>query len=161
MQLAMNGYDFSLGPGGGSLATLGVLTGNSVILGLTDAMWQKYAIGPHFNLPTANFCYHSRSNLDPSASPNDRAGLYQDWSAQAVLKRGGSFMVCHNALTNLANTLARKAAVNDEVALDEISRNLLPGFLLVPAGVTAVQACAGIRLETLHHVEREPNFRCR
>lgn len=139
MQLAMNGYDFSLKRGSGTLATLGVLVGDAVILGMNDAMWRKYEIGRHFNTAQNNIFYYAKSKLDPNASPNDPAGLYQDHSAQAVLKRGGSFMVCHNALTGRARTLAAKVGVNAEVALDEMSHNLLPGFMLVPAGITAVQ----------------------
>jgi len=139
MQLAMNGYDFSLKRGSGTLATLGVLVGDAVVLGLNDAMWQKYNVGRHFNTTKNNVFYHAKSNLDPNASPNDPAGLYQDHSAQAVLKRGGSFMVCHNALTGRARTLAAQIGINPEAALNEMSHNLLPGFMLVAAGVTAVQ----------------------
>lgn len=137
MQLAMNGYDFSLGHNNGSLLTLGILMGSAVILGLNDTTWQKYDIGRHFNLASTNVCYQAKSNLNPDVSPNDRTGMYQDWSGQAVLKRGGRFMVCHNALTNLANSIAGKTSPSD--ALDEMSHNLLPGFMLVPAGVTAAQ----------------------
>ena len=139
MQLAMNGYDFSLKRGSGTLATLGVLVGDAVVLGLNDAMWQKYDIGRHFNTAKNNVFYYAKSNLDPNVSPNDPGGLYQDHSAQAVLKRGGSFMVCHNALTGRARTLAAKIGVNAEEALTELRHNLLPGFMLVAAGITVVQ----------------------
>jgi intracellular sulfur oxidation DsrE/DsrF family protein len=138
MQLAMNSYDFSLGPGRGRLATLGVLINDSVILGLNDVVWEKYAIGKRYNLAKTNVYYGATSSLDPNVSPNDPNGLYQDWSAQAVLKRGGSFMVCHNALSGLANTLA-SSRLKCDAALAEMSANLLPGFLLVPSGLTAVQ----------------------
>jgi intracellular sulfur oxidation DsrE/DsrF family protein len=137
MQLAMNAYDFSLGPERGQLATLGVLVGDSVILGLNDAIWEKYLIGKRFGLARSNIYYYATSSLDPKASPNDPNGLYQDWSAQAVLKRGGSFMVCHNALGNLVASLVGRARC--ATVLNEVSRNLMPGFLLVPAGLTAVQ----------------------
>lgn len=139
MQLAMNGYDFSLGPDHGTLATLGVLTGNAVILGLDDAMWSKYGIGQHFGLDRTNVCYRATSNLDPTASPNDPAGMYQDWSAQAVLKRGGSFTVCHNALTNVASALTGGSSIGLDGVLAELGTHLLPGFMLVPAGITVVQ----------------------
>lgn len=139
MQFAMNGYNLSLAPGSGTLATLGVLVGDAAILGLNDAMWKKYDIGRHFNTAKTNVFYYAKSKLDPNASPNDPKGLYQDYSAQAVLKRSGSFMVCHNALTDKAQLLASKVGINEETALDEMSHSLMPGFLLVAAGVTAVQ----------------------
>ena len=139
MQLAMNGYNFSLESRGESLATLGVLSGSAVVLGLNDKMWEKYDIGRNFSLPKTNQYYRATSNLDPNASPNDPAGLYQDWSAQAVIARGGSFMVCHNALTNVANGIARSGNMPTQDAVEDMAQNLLPGFMLVPAGVTAVQ----------------------
>ena len=54
MQVSMNAYDYSLSHVGSSLATLGVLTGYTVIFGLNNAMWQKYSIGSHFILSATN-----------------------------------------------------------------------------------------------------------
>jgi intracellular sulfur oxidation DsrE/DsrF family protein len=139
MQQAMNGYDFSLAASHGKLATLGVLVGDSVILALNGAMWEKYGIGKRYNLPKSNIYYNAKSNLNPDVSPNDPNGLYQDWSAQAVLKRGGSFMVCHNALTGFANSMALKVGSDCASVLAELSQNVLPGFLVVPSGLVAVQ----------------------
>lgn len=151
MQFAMNGYDFSLAPRAGKLATVGVLNGSAVIFGLNDALWEKYGLGKRFKLEGTNVYYNAKSNLDPKASPNDPSGLYQDWSAQAVLKRGGSFMVCHNSLTKLAHECAAASGSNVRVVLAEMIRGLLPGFRLVPAGVTAVQLAQehGWKLYTL------------
>jgi hypothetical protein len=139
MQFAMNGYDFSLRRGRGTLATLGVVAGLAVVLSLNDAMWQKYAIGKHFDLAQTNVYYQAKSSLDPKASYDDPNGLYQDWSAQAVLKRGGWFMACHNALANVASQCAINAGTGSRLVLDDMIRNLQPGFTLVPAGVTAIQ----------------------
>ena len=139
MQFAMNGYDFSLGLRGPTLATLGVVAGSSVILGLNDAMWQKYQIGKRFNVAATNVYYRAKFNLDPNLSPNDPTSLYQDLSAQAVLKRAGSFMLCHNALASLAHSCAATTRTTSESVLAEMIHNLQPGFMLVPAGVTAVQ----------------------
>ena len=88
MQNSMNAYQFSLGLG--NLSTLGVLIGPSIVFALTDAMWTKYGIGKALgsDLAATNIYYKATSNLDSGASPDDPKGLYQDWSAQAVLKRG-------------------------------------------------------------------------
>ncbi len=140
MQNAMNAYQFSYGLGAGSLATLAVLIGPSIVLGLNDAMWHKYHIGAAFKLDSTNTYYQADSNLDPSASPDDPNGIYQDWSAQACLKRGASFMMCHNATTAVAGVLGQAANVDPATALSDFVHNMLPGFLMVPAGVAAVQA---------------------
>ncbi len=138
MQFAMNGYQFSL-PHPIKLATLAVLSGASVVLGVNDAMWKKYGIGGRYGLAQTNVYYPAQSDLNPQAAPDDPKGLYQDFSAQAVLKRGGSLMVCHNALTYAAANCALRLGYSADTCLREWLDNLLPGFILVPAGVTAVQ----------------------
>lgn len=141
MQNSMNAYQFSLGLG--NLSTLGVLIGPSIVLGLNDAMWKKYGfgtgLGKDLGLATSNVYYLASSNLDPSADPDDPKGMYQDWSAQAVLKRGGQFFVCHNAMTGVAMLLAMKMNGDPKTILADWEKNLLPGFQMVPAGVAAMQ----------------------
>jgi hypothetical protein len=140
MQNSLNAYEFSYGLGAGSLTTLAVLIGPSIVLALNDAMWKKYHIGTAFKVDDTNTYYQPSSNLDLSASPDDPNGIYQDWSTQALLKRGASFMVCHNATTAVAGMLGQGAGVDASSALADFEHNLLPGFLMVPAGVAAVQA---------------------
>jgi len=137
MQNAMNAYEFSFG--NGKLSTLAVLIGPSIVFALNDAAWQKYHIGGALNLDATNTYYRADSNLDLSATPDDPDGIYQDWSGQAVLKRGGKFMVCHNATTAVAGLFASKLGLKPQDVLADFKRNMLPGFMLVPAGVGAVQ----------------------
>jgi hypothetical protein len=139
MQNSMNAYEFSYGMGPGSLSTLAVLMGPGVVFALNDAMWSKYKFGAAFNLAPTNIYYTATSNLDLSASPDDPNGIYQDWSAQAVMKRGGAFMVCHNAMTAGAGMIASKAGLDPKTVLADFSANVLPHFQVVPAGVAAVQ----------------------
>lgn len=140
MQNSLNAYQFSFGMGPGSLAALGVLIGPSIVYGLNDATWKKYDIGAALNLAATNIYYRATSNLKASASADDPNGLYQDWSAQAIMKRGGMFMVCHNATTAVAAMFAQKSGESTQTVLADFVKNLLPGFQLVPAGVGAVQA---------------------
>lgn len=139
MQNSLNAHEFSFGFGRGSLATLAVLMGPAVILGLDDAMWRKYNFAKAFNVAETNVYYRATSNLDLSASPDDPNGVYQDWSAQAVLHRGGAFMVCHNALTAVSMAIAAAAGSTTDDVLAEFKHHLLPGYQIVPAGVGAVQ----------------------
>jgi intracellular sulfur oxidation DsrE/DsrF family protein len=57
-----------------------------------------------------------------------------------LMKRGASFMVCHNATTAFAGMLGQGVGVDPKSALADFVANMLPGFLMVPAGVAAVQA---------------------
>ncbi len=140
MQNSLNAYQFSYGMGANGLAVLAVLIGPSIALALNDKMWKKYKIGAMLKADATNTYYPADSNLDLSASPDDPNGIYQDWSAQALLKRGASFMVCHNATTAFAGMLGQKVGVEPKAALSDFEANMLPGFLMVPAGVAAVQA---------------------
>jgi len=142
MQFALNGFQFSLPHGPEKLATLGVFSGSAVAFALDDDMWREYEIGKRFVLAETNTYYRASSNLDPHAAPNDPKGLYQDWSAQAVLKRGGAFMVCHNALTYFASDCALRQGKNPQTVLDDWMSHLLPGFNAVPSGITAIQLAA-------------------
>jgi hypothetical protein len=138
MQNSMNAFEFSLEQGPGSLATLAVLTGPSIVFSLSNAMWQKYGFGDAFKLAATN-TYYTAKSLRRTASPDDPDGIYQDWSAQAVLHRGGAFMVCHNAMTAVAGLIAQKAGLQAAAVLAEFERSTLPGFLVVPAGVATTQ----------------------
>ncbi|MBV8374107.1 MAG: hypothetical protein JO302_01245 [Candidatus Eremiobacteraeota bacterium] len=138
MQNSLNCFEFSYGMGSGSLATLAILTGPSVVYGLGDDLWKKYGFGAAFSLAATNM-YYTAASLKQSGSPDDPESIYQDWSAQAVMHRGGAFMVCHNALTAIATLLGSKAGVPAAQALADFERGLLPGFQLVPSGVGATQ----------------------
>lgn len=138
MQNAMNAFEFSHEMGPGSLATLAVFTGRSMAFSLRDEMWTKYGLGAAFALAPTNEYYRAAS-LRETGNPDDPNSIYQDWSAEAVLHRGGSFMVCHNALAVQATLLAAKSGGNAEAILADFTGNILPGFQVVPAGVAATQ----------------------
>lgn len=138
MQNALNAYEFSYGMGAGSLAVLGVLLGPSIVYAFDDDIWKKYNVGTAFSLNPAN-TYYKASSLKRTASPDDPDGIYQDWSAEAILKRGGAFMVCHNATTAIAALLSQKAGTTPAAGLAEFEKHLLPGFQMVPSGVAAIQ----------------------
>ncbi len=142
MQNAMNAYEFSLGLG--KLSTLGVLLGPSIVFALSDSVWTKYGfgtglIGQILGLTATNTYYKAGSNLDPAVDPDDPKGLYQDFTAQAISKRNGKFFVCHNAMTAIAGLAASKNKANPNTVLADFEKNVLPGFLVVPAGVAALQ----------------------
>jgi intracellular sulfur oxidation DsrE/DsrF family protein len=138
MQNSMNAYQFSLGTG--KLSTLGVILGSSIVLALNDNVWKKYSFGKAFKLGNTNAYYAASSNLNLGASADDPNGVYQDWSAQAVMARGGKFFVCHNAMTGIAAVLSSKMPGTAPAGvLADFEKNILPGFIVVPAGVAAIQ----------------------
>ena len=136
---SMNAFEFSYPSSIGPVTTAAVLMAPAMVFALKDSMWQKYRIGKEFNLPSTNEFYKATSNLEMSASPDDPNGIYQDWSAEALLKRGTKFFVCHNATTAVAAMIAAKSSASMPAILSDFEKNLLPGFTFVPAGVATVQ----------------------
>jgi hypothetical protein len=141
MQNSLNAFAFSQPQDGGpGMAVAAVLLGPAIVFGLSDDMWRRYGFGAALKLDPVNTYYRASSSLDPAADPDDPNGMYQDWSAQAVQRRGGSFMLCHNAMTAVAGLFAQGMGKDPRAVLSDFERNTLPGFLVVPAGVAAVQA---------------------
>jgi hypothetical protein len=147
VQNALNAGEVSFGWGHGKVASAAVLLGPSVVLGLNDAMWAKYPFGEMFNLKDAagkpeksNVYYKAQTNLSEEGDAGAGGNIYQDWSAEACIKRGTAFMVCHNALTAFAGMMAMQGGGDPHAAVAEWKAALLPGFMIVPAGVGALHA---------------------
>ena len=147
MQNSLNAGEFSFGWGKGNVAAAAVLYGPSVVLALNDAMWAKYNFGNAFGLKdasgkpeTANVYYKAQTSMSFEGDPGAGGNIYQDWSGQACLKRGALFMVCHNALSAFSGMMAMGMGTDPKAALAEWKANMLPGFMIVPAGVGALQA---------------------
>jgi hypothetical protein len=147
VQNSFNAGEFSFGWGKGNVGVGAVLYGPSIILALNDAMWAKYNFGTAFGLKdasgkpeTANVYYKAETTMSFDGDPGAGGNIYQDWSGEACLKRGAVFMVCHNALTAFAGMMAMGMGKDPKATLAEWKANLLPGFLIVPAGVGTLQA---------------------
>jgi hypothetical protein len=130
---------FNAGPAG--LHVAGVLYhGYSVLLSLDDPMYAKYPLGELLPEPKT---LHGNPN---AASVRALA------SGNAAL-----FFVCNNALSGVAGTLAKKMApagavvTRDQVVAihGDLVAHFLPGAMLVPAGVAAINAAAEARFTQL------------
>jgi hypothetical protein len=144
MQRSMNSFDFSLDSG--KLVTLAVLMGNSVALSVDDAMWAKYEIGKVFrfrdgygNTIGANVFDKARSTLSTAGGCDNPKSVYQDYTGEAIRKRGGGMFVCFNALSGFANTLSDSAGVDGPAILADLRKHMIPGYLLVPSGTSTMQ----------------------
>jgi intracellular sulfur oxidation DsrE/DsrF family protein len=136
-----------------SLHCVAVLySGFSYNMVLDDAMYAKYQIGI-FN--------------DEEMRPNDES-MRAYWTSlkknpmaeflRPLIDEGVSFFVCNNALTSLALQIARRVASKGDAAVtreqvitihDDLAKHFLPGTMLVPAGVAAVNAAQEARFTYL------------
>lgn len=152
MRNSLNGYQFGWGEGPGTLHAAAVLNGIGVAQGVNDAIWSRYGIaqvmaraGEPVRTPSAesgNPWLHAAAAY-PRDDANPSAPYNQDASIETLLRRGASFYVCDNALKGLAMKVvaAGLAGSSDAAALHaEMRRNVIPGGLLVPAGVTTIDA---------------------
>jgi len=147
IQNALNSGEISMGWGKGKVASAAVLLGPSIVYSLNDAMWAKYPFGAAFGLKdaqgkpeTSNVYHKAQTELSFDGDPGAGGNVYQDWSGEACIKRGTTFMVCHNALTAFSGMMAMQMGGDPKAALAEWKANMLPGFMIVPSGVGALHA---------------------
>jgi intracellular sulfur oxidation DsrE/DsrF family protein len=148
---SLNAYEFDYGEGPGTLHALGIFYSSSVALLLDDEMWRKYQIGTVQVRRTdpakrttrngGNPYAAALSPLDPAAPRSDLHGLYHDASLPALVKRGVTFFACDNALRGLATDITATYGFSTdpmETVHADLRAHLVPGALVVPAGVAAV-----------------------
>ena len=145
---AWNAYTFSLdvAPRREALAVAGVLISRPVVFALNDAMWAKYRIAQIFKITdrtgaiaTGNPTRAAWGVFDVQADVQDTDGMYHDFSSDALRRRGAHFLVCHNALTGISGGFVKSSGIAHADILRDWTKNVLPGFTVVPAGGMAVQ----------------------
>jgi len=125
---------------------------------LNDLLWQKYELGKMYkvNMPDPNPAPAADSAkrdstttgaAKPARVPATRNVYYapkagdpvnDETSVDALAKLGVTFLICNNALKQFANYTARKSGTTHEVALKELHDNLVPGAVLVPTMLIAI-----------------------
>jgi intracellular sulfur oxidation DsrE/DsrF family protein len=148
---ALNAYEFDYGEGSGTLHALAIFYGTATAMLLDDTAWRTYqlaAVQQHRGDPAKRLATSGGNPYAAATSPLDRAaargdlhGLYHDVSLAALALRQASFFACDNSLRGLATDIAVTYAISDapvQVVHADLRAHLIPGVLLVPAGVAAV-----------------------
>ena len=150
---ALNGFQFGWSEGPGTFHPAAVFYGYASSLALDDWAWDNYPIrelltmvndpvaAPNRN--TGNPFHNPTSTLRAEDDPEDEHGFYFDRSIVALQRRGATFYACNNAVRLVAKQLlATRLVPSGELnALHAKFRaHLVPGAILVPAGVVAVAA---------------------
>lgn len=136
MKHTMDAYEVAMGEGPGAMHVAAVFYGRGVVLGLGNSMWKTYRLAENL-----------KRRGDPLSMQAPETHPFADDFATLV-KRGSSFFVCDNALADWATFLVTTGGFNDrtiEGVHDELRRHLVPGALLVPAGVAALNAAQEAR----------------
>jgi intracellular sulfur oxidation DsrE/DsrF family protein len=125
-----------------------VFYGPALFIAMNDALWGRYQLFDVLDsvgdpLPTIvhspqNPFLHARSTLHTSDAPDDVHGFYRDGSVEALSRRGVSLLVCNNALTEVTRQIAVVQKADPHNVYEDFRHNLVPGAMIVPAGVAAV-----------------------
>jgi intracellular sulfur oxidation DsrE/DsrF family protein len=144
----INAFQFAYGEGPGTVHCACVFYGSALFIAANDALWGRYHLFDVLDnvgdsLPTIvhtpqNPFLYARSSLKTSDSPDDVRGFYHDGSVEALTRRGVSFLVCNNALTEITRQIAAVQKADPHNVYDDFRHNLVPGAVVVPAGVAAL-----------------------
>lgn len=133
-------YDDFLQEGLGAMYAVGVLYHSSAIaLAMNDDVWDNILV-PYL-----------KHNLDwQKEIPEAKAGggnpyMKPIWVPGLIKYRGGAFFVCNNAITAFAYGAAEALSRPAQEVYTEILKGIVPGAVLVPSGVMAINACQEAR----------------
>ncbi|HMA25292.1 MAG TPA: hypothetical protein VKP00_14885, partial [Gemmatimonadaceae bacterium] len=122
----------------------GILTfyGSTTFYGLNDAMWAKYRLGEFLetNDPTTG----KPATVNPwRVAPVALGMTLPQASIESLQKRGGTFIICNNALGIFAGLLAQARGLSTDSVYADLKANILPGVTLVPGMVIAIEKAQG------------------
>jgi intracellular sulfur oxidation DsrE/DsrF family protein len=134
MQNSIRAYNAFLKEGPGAMHAVAVLYhGAAIGFAMNDAVWNDYLIplAPH----APDFI-----RADLGSAKRGAGNPYKDLFTK-VVANGASFFVCHNAILGFSDMLADTMKIDKQKAHAAIMAGILPGGLVVPAGVMAINAC--------------------
>jgi hypothetical protein len=120
-------HEFAAKPGEAN-AVIGV-HGSALSLGFTDAAWAKYGFGKSANV------------TDPITKEPAIRNIFAtggDLTVDTAQKRGVLFLMCNTALRLRSRALAKERGETYEAVYKDLEASRLPGTILVPALVVAI-----------------------
>ena len=157
----LNTYSEAYKTGPGQAGAVGTFysmgTQSSLPLAFNDAMWAKYSLGDYLGLKDASGKPYTR-NVFNKPTPNDLhllmqafqtptipafAGAMPGLGIENLQKMGTTFLLCANAFGGWCEELAARGKGKSADLQKELSANLLPGVIMVPAMVIAIEKAQG------------------
>ncbi len=118
--------------------TVGTLYGKSTLCAFNDSMWAKYKFGATIGVMDAKKVPLTRNMFaHPQEGDNFAAGFF-DSSIEALQKKGALFILCNNATNFWSRAIAQAAGSTQEAVRKDLLANTLPGVVLVPGMVVAI-----------------------
>lgn len=126
MRNSLEAYDHGFEDRPGTLHAAAILYSTGVALALDDAAWAELKLAERLN------AQGDRVSWPEAARGNPFLRMPAERTIGELQRRNASFFVCANALNDLAQRSGTTSA--------SLREHLLPGMMIVPAGVAAVNA---------------------
>ena len=144
----INTYRTAYGEANATVNAIGTFYGPpgatpSLPLAFNDAMWAKYKLGEMLKLndpatkqgATRNLFFRPRAG-DPVLA----GGAFAIAGIESLQRMGATFLLCNNALQVWVSVLSGSGSTGNPSTIDrELRSNLLPGVVVVPAMVIAIE----------------------
>ena len=133
---------------------------SSIPLAFNDAMWAKYGIGEYLGLKDAAGKPYTRNVFNKMTESDGHllmaaiqsppipalAGALPALGLESLQKMGTTFLLCANAFGGWCAELEARGKGKAPELMKDLQANLLPGVIIVPAMVIAIEAAqkAGI-----------------
>jgi hypothetical protein len=130
---------------------------SSIPLAFNDAMWAKYGLGEYtglkdaagkgytrnvFHKPTGDDMHLLMQAMQAPPIPMF-AGAMPNLGVESLQKMGTTFLLCANAFGGWCAELEARGKGKAAALQTELSANLLPGVIIVPAMVIAIEKAQG------------------
>ena len=138
---------------------VGTLYFMTIPLGLTDPMWEKYKLGEAIKETDEKTGAFATRNIFQKADAGEAtmsikgmADWPADMSIEALQQKGTLFIMCNNAVNFWAGNVAKATSQTQEAVRAEFLAHLVPGVVIVPAMVMAInqaqaRGCAYMHLQ--------------
>jgi intracellular sulfur oxidation DsrE/DsrF family protein len=136
MTNTMNAYADYYDEGDGAVQTVAVLYhGAAVAMGLSNSVWNDILFPTLKHIPE-----ELRKQFSDARPGKGNPFLSKVW-LPGIVARGASFLLCNNALSGFAGIAADALKQPISKVHAAIMAGVVPGALVVPAGVMAINAC--------------------
>lgn len=133
----LNSYNSAYSIADSDINAVATLYGDTTLLAVNDDMWAKYRLGELVDLrdPQGNHWTRNPWRTSVHAIGMDLEAA----SIETLQSRGVLFIACENALGFYIQMIAGARSTPTEAVDAEMRANLLPGVVLVPAMVVAIE----------------------
>lgn len=130
-------YNKAYNVAGADINAIGTFYGATTFHGLNDAMWAKYRLGEFLDATAVD---GTPATSNPWRTAPQILGMtIPQASIVSLQNRGGTFIICNNALQIFSGLLAQKRGLDPASVYEDMKANILPGVTLVPAMVIAIE----------------------